>query len=84
MHSLNVFDVQTDRISPLSPFQVLTQWWMYRQCWASTGGSVHHPAPVVNTLRAPAAEASGASGAPASKLSKRSQRALYTEKHVLI
>jgi len=57
---------------------------MYFPCWASTGGHVHHPALVVNTLRVLAAEASGASGAPASKLSKIYKRALYTEKHMLV
>ncbi|XP_016352887.1 regulating synaptic membrane exocytosis protein 1-like [Sinocyclocheilus anshuiensis] len=55
-----------------------------RPCWASTGASVRHPAPVVNTLRASTAEASGASEALALKLSSKSQRALCTERHVLI
>ncbi len=82
INSLKVLDnVCTDCISPLSFFQVLThpsQWWMCHPCWASTGGNVHHPAPVVNTLRASTTEASGASEAQALKHSSKSQKALCT------
>lgn len=57
---------------------------MYNLCWGSAGGNVHHPAPLVNTLRAPTAEASEASGASGLKLSSIFQIALCTKRHILI